>query len=225
MESRVPSSNPSGGKPPLIQSRRSNSAVRGMLRNATGWGSCVAPARHAADALLVAFRSFRFADRKGCRSRFLGRTARLLSSLFFAFFALLFSFCVGDVAELLHPPRKHLRSENSVVLVRDDACQALELPGHQTMSAEADQQLVILVENLDSILLSVRNPNVPIGIDRDPFWPREISRSVARFPERADELAIGIKDLECDCSGCRKRIDFPRHPPQRRSASQSLRAS
>src|SRR5271165_2582436 len=81
-------------------------------------------------ATLLALRRLCLGGR-GRRSRFLLGGARLLFPQFFFLLTQLIGLSIGHVAELLHPPRVHLRRENAVLWIDRNAHQPLELPGKQ----------------------------------------------------------------------------------------------
>ena len=61
------------------------------------------------------------------------------------------------------------------------------------MAAKTDKQLRVLVEDLNAILHSVRDPDMSVSVDRDSLGPREISRAIARFAEGTDKLPSASK--------------------------------
>ena len=105
-------------------------------------------------------------------------------------------FGVGHVAENLHASGILLGRENSVVLVNRQTRQRAELSGQQSMAAHPDQQLAFGRKDLHSVLHGVGHPDMPVGIDRDALGPREVSGTVTGLAECADEVSIGVEDLD-----------------------------
>ena len=64
------------------------------------------------------------------------------------------------------------------------------------MSAETDEQLRFLIEDLHAVLHPVDDPDVVVAVDGDTFGTREVSGPVAGFAEGADELSVAIEDLD-----------------------------
>ena len=64
------------------------------------------------------------------------------------------------------------------------------------MATHDQQQSPFARENLHPVHHRVRHPDVTVSVDRNPFWPGEISRTIAGLPEGADEIAATIKDLD-----------------------------
>src|SRR5579872_2419334 len=64
------------------------------------------------------------------------------------------------------------------------------------MSAEAYEQLRLLIENLHAVLHPIDYPNVIVAVDGNAFRPCEVAWPVARFAKGADEFAVAVEDLD-----------------------------
>ena len=105
-------------------------------------------------------------------------------------------FCVGNVLELLHPPRVLFRSKHPILLIDGHANQGLELARHLPVSeTDKGQQPAFPVEDLQPVVHLVSHPNVAIAIHRNAFRPRKKSWSVSILAKRRNEITIGIEDL------------------------------
>ena len=104
--------------------------------------------------------------------------------------------CIIYVAEHLHAPGKHLRSDHAVILIDRQTVNPHEPSGIFAVLAEIDQQAPFLVEDLDPVLRRVCDPDMAVTIDCNPFWALKVLRTVAVLTKGADEAAIGVENLD-----------------------------
>src|SRR5208283_5214392 len=90
-----------------------------------------------------------------------------------------------------------LGGEDAVLLVDRDSHQRLELARQLSVSgADVRQQLPVPIEDLKPVFHLVGYPNVPIAIDSDALGPGKVSGTIAVFAENADEIPVGVKNLD-----------------------------